>query len=180
MRILIAGLALGLLWGSSALAALGVGDTAPDFTAKAAVGGKVFTFHLAEALQKGPVVLYFYPKSFTSVCTEEAHDFADRAEDFTAAGATLIGLSVDTIDTQIQFSSLGCRDKFPVAADPDGSVAKSFEALTSLPVVNLAKRISFVIAPDGKIIYSYEDRAAAGHIENTLRALRAWRDTHKS
>ena len=178
-RAYVAVLALALAWASAALAALGAGDVAPDFTAQAAVGGKVFAFHLAEALKKGPVVLYFYPKSFTSVCTEEAHDFAERADDFAAAGATLIGISVDTIATQIEFSTRECRDKFPVAADPDGAIAKAFHALAPLPIVNFAKRISYVIAPDGKIIYAYEDMSAAGHIANTLKALANWRTAGK-
>lgn len=177
MKAPILGLALSL-WAGSAFAALGVGDKAPDFTVEAAVGGKTFDFHLADALKKGPVVLYFYPKSFTKVCTEEAHDFAEHAGDFAAAGATLIGLSVDTIATQIEFSSRECRDKFPVGADSDGAVAKSFDALMSVPVVNVAQRISYVIAPDGKIIYSYMDMSAAGHIANSLRALREWRAAH--
>src|SRR5271157_4993953 len=85
-------------------AALKPGDKAPDFTAQAAVGGKEFTFSLADALKKGPVVLYFYPKSFTKGCTIEAHEFADAAETFASAGASLIGMSADNIETQKEFS----------------------------------------------------------------------------
>ena len=61
----------------TAHAALSVGAPAPDFTADAAVGGQAFKFRLADALKKGPVVLYFYPKAFTSGCTVEAHLFAE-------------------------------------------------------------------------------------------------------
>ena len=64
------------LFTTGAWAALKPGDAAPDFTVDAVLGGKEFTFSLTEALKKGPVVLYFYPKSFTSVCTVEAHEFA--------------------------------------------------------------------------------------------------------
>src|SRR5208337_5257543 len=101
-----------------AWAALKEGETAPDFTLHAAVGGKSFTFQLSEALKKGPVVLYFYPKSFTKGCTIEAHDFAEVAASFAEAGATLIGMSKDPIEVQRDFSTQECRDKFPVAADP--------------------------------------------------------------
>jgi hypothetical protein len=80
------------LYNSAAGAALKPGDPAPDFTVRAAQGGKEFTFSLAEALKKGPVVLYFYPKSFTSICTIEAHEFAENIENFKAAGAAVIGL----------------------------------------------------------------------------------------
>jgi peroxiredoxin len=171
------------LLSAAAFGALKEGDRAPDFTVQAAVGGKTFPFHLAEALKKGPVVLYFYPKSFTKGCTIEAHDFADNAENFAAAGATLIGLSIDTIETQIEFSGKECRDKFPVAADPDGAVVKSYDALRAAPRPDgsqVSDRISFVIAPDGKIIYAYQDSAPQQHIVNTLDAVRRYQEGHKS
>ncbi len=82
---------------TAAWAALKPGDAAPDFTVEAALGGQEFTFSLAEALKKGPVVLYFYPKSFTSVCTIEAHEFAENIDNFAAAGASVIGISGDKI-----------------------------------------------------------------------------------
>ncbi|MGO9392782.1 peroxiredoxin [Rhodoblastus sp.] len=182
MKRLLAGALSCALLSTAAGAAVKEGETAPDFTLQAAVGGKSFTFQLSEALKKGPVVLYFYPKSFTRGCTIEAHDFADNAENFAAAGATLIGLSADNIDTQIDFSSKECRDKFPVAADPDAAVIRSYDALRASPGRSGAvvpDRISFVIAPDGKIIYAYQDRAPEKHIENTLAAVRHWRDEHK-
>ncbi len=65
-----------------AMAALPVGAIAPDFTTKATLAGKPFSFHLADALRKGPVVLYFYPAAFTSGCTVEAHNFAEATADF--------------------------------------------------------------------------------------------------
>jgi peroxiredoxin len=183
MKRIFAGALFCALLTTTAFAALKEGDAAPDFTVQAAVGGKAFPFHLAEALKKGPVVLYFYPKSFTKGCTIEAHEFADHAEDFAAAGATLIGLSIDTIETQIDFSGKECRDKFPVAADPDGAVVKSFDTLRAAARPDgsqVSDRISFVIAPDGKIIYSYKDSKPEAHIANTLQALRDWREAHKA
>src|SRR5207248_8033985 len=86
------GLAASALAGS-AYAALSVGAKAPDFTTQAALGGKEFTFSLAEALKKGPVVLYFFPAAFTPGCTQEAHDFAEATDKFAALGATVIGVT---------------------------------------------------------------------------------------
>jgi peroxiredoxin len=165
-----------------AMAGLKPGDTAPEFTAQAAVGGKDFTFSLAEALKHGPVVLYFYPKSFTQGCTIEAHDFAEAADRFKSAGATLIGMSHDTIETQRKFSTEECRDKFPVAADPDSSIIRAYDAAWMIAGVavpgGLSARISYVIAPDGKILYAYLDSAPDKHIENTLAVVQRWHDEH--
>jgi thioredoxin-dependent peroxiredoxin len=182
MKRLVAGAFLCTLLTSAGWAALNEGDIAPDFTVQAAQGGKTFSFHLADELKKGPVVLYFYPKSFTKGCTVEAHDFSDNIENFAAAGATVIGLSADTIETQLAFSAKECRDKFPVGADPDLSVIKSYDSLRATPAANgatVSDRISYVIAPDRKIIYAYQDKTPEKHIENTLAAVRSWRDEHK-
>jgi peroxiredoxin len=160
-------------------AALKPGDAAPDFTAEAAVGGKDFTFSLAAALKRGPVVLYFYPKSFTRGCTIEAHAFAEAAESFAQAGATLIGMSKDTIETQRRFSTEECRDKFPVAADPSLDVIRAYDALRTTPTPSgetVSDRISYVIAPDGKVLSAYADSAPEKHIENTLAVVRQWRE----
>ena len=97
---------------------------APDFTLQAAQGGNVFTFSLADALKKGPVVLYFYPAAFTTGCTIEAHDFADAIDQYHALGATVIGVSHDQIDTLQKFSVSECRSKFAVAADTQQTVKK--------------------------------------------------------
>ena len=150
--ILLLSFCLGLFT-TAAWAALNPGDAAPDFTVDAALGGKEFKFSLAEALKKGPVVLYFYPKSFTSVCTVEAHEFAENIENFAEAGASVIGLSGDKIEVQRDFSTKECRDKFPVGADPSFSVIKAYDAAFNIPVVRaaFANRISYVISPEGKI-----------------------------
>ena len=164
---------------SAAVAALKPGNEAPDFTVQAAQGGKEFTFALAEALKKGPVVLYFYPKSFTSVCTVEAHEFAENIENFKAAGAAVIGVSSDPIDVQREFSAKECRDKFPVGADPNLSVIKAYDAAFNLPGAAFANRISYVISPDGKILYAYADRNAETHVENALAVVRKWHSEHQ-
>src|SRR5262249_3839552 len=175
-------LSLGLdLTTTAAWAALKPGDDAPNFTVDAALGGKEFKFSLAEALKKGPVVLYFYPKSFTSVCTVEAHEFAENIDNFAAAGASVIGLSGDKIEVQRDFSTKECRDKFPVGADPSFSVINAYDAGFNIPVVGavFANRISYVIWPEGKILYAYSDPNAEKHIENTLAVVRKWHEEHK-
>ncbi len=171
--LLGAGLALA---GPASFAALAVGAAAPDFTADAALGGKTFSFTLSQALQKGPVVLYFYPKSFTKGCTIEAHNFAEAAPQFSALGASLIGMSHDTIETQKEFSTKECRDKFPVAADVDAKIIGLYDAkLAVMP--DKADRISYVIA-DGKVIYVYASMNPDQHVANTLKAVEDWRKGH--
>ena len=173
-HLAVAALAFGSVLVTPAFAALKVGDAAPDFTAPAAVGGSDFSFSLADALKKGPVVLYFYPKAFTSGCTQEAHEFAQAAEDFKAAGATLIGMSADDIGTLHEFSTKECSAKFPVAADPDLKVIRAYDSvLVRMPGVGgVSDRISYVIAQDGKIAYAYQDMAPDKHVTNTLDVVR--------
>jgi peroxiredoxin len=164
---------------SPAAAALKLGDTAPDFSAQAAIGGQEFHFSLAEALKKGPVVLYFYPKSFTRGCTIEAHEFADNYENFVAVGASLVGVSADTIATQREFSTKECRDKFPVAADPDLTVIESYDAKRGRPSqsgATVSDRISYVVTPDGKIALSLIDSDPIKHVSETLAFVRRWRE----
>jgi peroxiredoxin Q/BCP len=163
---------LGCVLAAPAWAALKVGDAAPDFSAPAVLGDKEFTFSLSDALKRGPVVVYFYPKSFTRGCTIEAHEFAEATASFTEAGASLIGISADTIATQKDFSTQECRNKFPVAADPALSVIRAYDAVSSGDVV--AERISYVIGPDGKILYAFSDRSPDKHVENTLSIVRQW------
>jgi len=158
----------------AAYAGLKPGSKAPDFTAQASLGGKVFTFSLADALKQGPVVLYFYPAAFTSGCTVEAHEFAEATEQFKALGATVIGVSHDDIDTLNKFSVSECRSKFAVAADPDLSIAKSYDA-TAWYLPGHSDRTSFVITPDGAVLYSYSALSPGAHVKNTMAALQQWK-----
>src|SRR5882757_9429917 len=159
-------------------AALKPGAQAPDFTTEATLAGKAFKFSLADALKKGPVVLYFYPAAFTPGCTVEAHEFAEATDKFKALGATVIGVSHDPIEKLNQFSVSECRNKFAVASDADGSVMKNYDAI--LPVKpEYANRTSYVIAPTGVIIYSYTDLKPDKHVENTMAAVKKWQDQHK-
>jgi peroxiredoxin len=172
-RVATAIFVLGCAFSMPALAALKPGATAPEFTAQAAVGGKEFTFSLAEALKKGPVVLYFFPKAFTKGCTTEAHDFAKAAAQYTAAGATLIGMSADNIGTLHKFSTQECSAKFPVAADPGLKVIRSYDTTLMLKSgATVADRTSYVITPDGKIVYAYTNLDPDKHVENTLAVVK--------
>ncbi|MGH8230731.1 MAG: peroxiredoxin [Steroidobacteraceae bacterium] len=157
----------------SAMAALQPGAAAPDFTTQATLAGKPFQFSLADALKKGPVVLYFYPAAFTPGCTVEAHEFAEATTEFHALGATVIGVSADDIDKLNKFSVSECRNKFPVAADPDQHIMKAYDAVLKMKP-SLADRTSYVISPEGKILYSYSDLNPDKHVTNTLAVVKKW------
>jgi peroxiredoxin len=145
---------------------LSIGSAAPSFTAKASLAGKDFNFSLKKALAKGPVVVYFYPSAYTGGCDLEAHTFAELKDQFTAAGATIIGVSADDIQRLNSFSAdpQYCAGKFPVASDPDGNIAATY-GLTLKPPVTGAKdvrgqqvthgfipRTTFVIDKNDKVV----------------------------
>jgi peroxiredoxin len=133
----------------------------------------VFDFNLANALAKGPVVLYFYPAAFTKGCTMEAHDFAEHISDYTALGATVIGVSGDDIAKLQKFSVSECRSKFAVASDGDHKISRSYDAAISVgPLVMYSDRTSYVIDRTGKIVYAYRSMDPSKHVENTLAALK--------
>jgi peroxiredoxin len=161
-----------LLLASPLYAALEPGAEAPVFTTQATLAGRPFTFSLADALKSGPVVLYFYPAAFTHGCTIEAHDFAEATDKFKALGATVIGVSHDSIDTLNKFSVTECRNKFAVASDADQAIAKAYDA--RLFMTSYSNRTSYVIAPTGKIIYAYSALDPDKHVENTLAAVAKW------
>ncbi|MGZ3928390.1 MAG: redoxin domain-containing protein, partial [Mucilaginibacter sp.] len=125
--LLIFSLSLLVTRSSFAQSALAKGAAAPVFTAKASLAGSAFDFSLKTALAKGPVVVYFYPSAYTGGCDAEAHAFAELKDKFTAAGATIIGVSADDITRLNKFSSdpAYCAGKFAVASDADGKIAAS-------------------------------------------------------
>lgn len=174
-KIMVPTLALAgmLSMASSARAALDIGEKAPDFTAPAALAGKQYSFSLSQTLAKGPVVLYFFPAAFSSGCSAEAHEFAEATDKFAALGATVIGVSTDDIDTQVKFSMQACQGKFAVASDATKTVIKSYDAAMMI-MSDYANRVSYVITPNGSIIYSYQSLNPAKHVTNTLTALRDW------
>ena len=168
-----AGLALALC-GVAASAALAVGAAAPDFTTPAALGGKPFSFSLAEALKNGPVVLYFFPKAFTAGCTAEAHEFAEATPKFNALGATVVGMSNDAIATLQKFSVEACRDKFAVATDAGGRITRQYDAAL-LKGFEMADRISYVVSPQGRVIHVYSSANPDQHVGNAMAAVEKWK-----
>ncbi len=152
-----------------AFAQLEKGESAPVFTTKAAMAGKEFGFSLATALKKGPVVLYFYPKAFTSGCTLEANAFAAAMPKFKAAGASVIGMSNDDIETLKRFSREECRDAFPVGV-------ASIDVMEDYEVGSedrpYASRTSYVIAPNGTIATVYSSGDYRQHVSRTLAAVK--------
>ena len=171
MRLTLAfALTLMVVAPGSAGAALAVGATAPDFRTTGALAGKPFRLHLAEQLRHGPVVLYFYPKAFTKGCTLETKAFSDAIPEFRKAGARVIGLSADDLPTLQKFSVEACRGKFPVAtASPE--VIRAYDV--KLPLVSMSNRTSYVIAPDGRIVFVHSDLDWKDHVAKTLAAVRA-------
>ncbi len=155
-----------------AWAALDIGDPAPRFTADAALGGKTFRYSLADALAKGPVVVYFFPAADSNDCSIEAHAFAEAIDKFAALGATVIGVSTDDIGTLSKFSVKSCQSRFPVASDESKTVIQGFDALMQTKP-DFANRLSYVIAPDGKVAYYYQNLNPDKHVERMLNAVRA-------
>src|SRR5262249_4760549 len=192
MKMKIAlGLAVSALVALPVLAALKVGDAAPDFSAKGSLAGKEFNFSLKEALKNGPVVVYFYPSAYTQGCDIEAHTFATEKDKFDAAGATIIGVSADSLERLNQFSPdpAYCAGKFPVASDSDQAIAKAYD-LSVTPGRADAKdvrgvaidhdfieRETFVIGKDGKIAAAFsskEDKLTpAQHVEKSLETVQS-------
>jgi peroxiredoxin len=159
----------------SARADLLPGTVAPDFTLPAARAGQVESLSLSTLLQKGPVVLWFYPKAFTSGCTAEAGQFAEAAAQFAALGATVVGVSADALDTLQVFSVKECRGAYAVASDPQGKVIRAYDA--QLLLGSTAKRVTYVITPDGKVYSVWSAMSAGAHVSKSLAALKAWQDS---
>jgi len=160
----------------TAQAALNVGAKAPTFDTKAAIAGKDFSFSLASALKKGPVVLYFFPAAFTAGCTIEAHAFAEATEEFNKLGATVVGMTAGNIDRINEFSKVECRDKFAVGVATPAMIEKYDVKLAGKP--GWTDRTSYVIAPNGKIIFVHSDRSPAEHITMSMDAVKTWKAKH--
>ena len=171
MRKFLYAIAAASLVASPALAALKVGAKAPDFNTVGAVGGKEFKIHLAEQLKKGAVVLYFFPKAFTSGCTAEAHAFSESIGEFKKAGAQVIGMSGDDLKTLHDFSTKECRSAFPVAtATP--AIQKAYDvAWAAHP--GITTRTSYVIGRNGKVVMVHDDLDFSQHVAKTLAAVKA-------
>ena len=150
------------------------GGKAPAFSTEIAKAGKTGHFVLSEALKRGPVVLYFYPKAFTQGCTLEARAFAEAHDQFAAAGATVLGMSADDLTTLKRFSTEECRSKFAVGVATPAIIAAYDVGLArkDLPT-GLADRTSYVIGKDGKIAFAYSDLDYRDHVSKSLAAVRA-------
>ena len=183
-RLLLAGL-MSCAVSAQALAALPVGTAAPTFKTQASLAGKEFSYNLSSALKKGPVVVYFYPGAFTGGCNLQAHTFAEDMDKFHSAGATVIGVSLDKIETLNAFSSdpQYCAGKLPVASDADGKIAASYDlkVMDGRPGMKdsrgidldhkFAERTTFIITKDGKIAATVGGVSPAENVEKTLVAV---------
>src|SRR6266700_5808588 len=172
MKNLFLGLVLSVLVGLPVLAALKVADKAPDFSARGSLAGKEFNFSLQDALKKGPVVVYFYPSAYTKGCDLEAHTFSQEKDKFDAAGATIIGVSADSVARLDRFSADPefCAGKFPVASDADKKIATSYNLATNAAKAGMTdvkgdaidhdfiERVTFVIGKDHKIIAAFSSK----------------------
>ncbi len=168
-----------------ARAALKEGDAAPDFSTQASLAGKAFTYSLQEALRKGPVVVYFYPSAYTGGCNMQAHKFAVNTDKFTAAGASIVGVSLDSIERLNSFSADPefCAGQFPTASDDKGRIAQSFglKVVAAKPGMKdtrgaeidhgFAERTTFVVTPDGKIAAVIGGFAPAENVDRALEAV---------
>ena len=185
MKRLLFGTLLMSVMALPAMAGLHEGASAPQFTAQASLAGKTFTFSLKSALSKGPVVVYFYPSAYTGGCDLEAHTFAQESEKFKAAGATIIGVSLDSIQRLNDFSAdpKYCAGKFPTASDKGGAISKSYAidvhqgppGLKDVRGVEIghgfADRTTFVIARDGKIVSVISNVTPPEHVAKALEVV---------
>jgi peroxiredoxin len=170
-----------------ASAALNAGQPAPDFQAQSSFAGKAAPYSLKDALKKGPVVVYFYPSAYTSGCNVQAREFAERSEKFAAAGASIIGVSLDSITRLNEFSAdpQYCNSKFPVASDADGRIAKSYDLTVKQGREgqkdtrgadighDFAERTTFVVTPDGKIAATVGGMSPTANVEKALEAVQS-------
>ena len=158
---------------TAAQANLPVGAKAPPFATAAAKAGKATRFHLASALEKGPVVLYFYPKAFTEGCTLETKAFADAHDQFAAAGATVIGMSNDDLPTLKRFSTEACGSKFAVGiASPYVIEGYDVDLVRDGKSTGYTERTSYVIGQDGRIAFVHGDMDYRDHVRLTLDAVK--------
>lgn len=181
----LAAVCASVLASTSAWAALKEGDAVPDFKLQASLAGKEFSYALKDALKKGPVVVYFYPSAYTGGCNIQAHTFAVNVDKFAAAGASIIGVSLDSIKRLNDFSADPeyCAGKIPVASDADGKVSKAFDLTVSeIPAgrkdtrgVGIdhgrVDRTTFIVTPDGKVAATVGGLPPAANVEKALEVV---------
>jgi peroxiredoxin len=168
-----------------AAAALQAGDPAPPFRLPAALDGRTNSYSLEEALQHGPVVVYFYPSAYTKGCNLQAHTFSENQEKFAAAGAAIIGVSLDGIERLTRFSADPeyCAGRIAVASDADGKVARAYELAVRDAVPGrkdtrgdeighgFAERTTFVVGRDGRIVATIGGLAPVDNVQKALEVV---------
>src|SRR5437868_6377933 len=174
MKTIAAAAALAALLATPAFADLKPGTKAPDFTAPAYLNGQPFTFKLADALKKGPVVVYFFPAAHTKGCNIEAHLFSEAIDQFKAQKASVIGVTAGNTDQLADFSkeTEHCGGKFPVASDPGAKIAKDYDAILGAKP-DWSSRTSYVIAKNGTVADVYSAMDPSDHVNKTLAAVKA-------
>ncbi len=189
MQNLLLGLLSSTIIAVPALAALEAGDTAPNFEAKASLAGEAFDFSLRDTLDEGMVVVYFYPSAYTKGCNIQAHEFAENLHKFTAAGASVIGVSLDSIERLNDFSADPeyCAGKLAVASDSTGEIARSFELNvrdaregkkdTRGVEINhgFAERTTLIVTPDGEIAETIGGVSPMENVQKSLEAVQRLR-----
>lgn len=165
-----------LVAATPAAATLKPGAKAPDFATRGGLAGKVIDVKLSEQLKRGPVVLYFFPAAYTGGCNAEAHAFAEAVPQFRAAGATVIGMSADPVETLTKFSAEKCAGKFTVASAGPG-VVKGYDVALGKQIAgrDVTNRTSYVIGRDGRVAYVHSDFDPSQHVALTLAAVRKLR-----
>lgn len=184
MKYLFASLAISCI-ALSAHATLGAGESAPSFEARASLAGEEFDFRLDDALAEGAVVVYFYPSAYTRGCNIQAHEFSVKMDQFTAAGASVIGISLDDIGRLNEFSADPeyCAGNLVVASDESGDIARSFglnvrdakEGAKDTRGVEIthgfAERVTFIVTPDGKIAETIGGMSPMENVQKSLEAV---------
>jgi peroxiredoxin len=177
---------LALMASTTSFAALKAGDPAPAFSAAASLAGKPFAYSLKDGLAKGPVVVYFYPSAYTTGCNIQAHEFSTKAEQFAAAGATVIGVSLDSIERLNEFSADPdyCAGKLAVASDGDGKIARAFGLRVSgaQPGATdtrgkeidhgFTERTTFVVKRDGTVLEAVGGVSPEANVARALELVR--------
>jgi len=150
---------------------IGVGDAAPDFTSTSQAGEPV---SLADFRGRKTVVLFFYPRDGTPVCTKEACSFRDAYEDFVQAGAVVIGVSSGSAESHQAFAA-SHRLPFLLLADVDGSLRKCFGVPKTIGF--LPGRVTYVIDREGVVRHVFNSQFAADrHVEEALTVVRQLAD----
>lgn len=158
--------ALGFSGGAQAQVA--VGDMAPDFRLQDQNG----QWHTLAQHRGQWIALYFYPKDQTPGCTKEACAFRDNIFAFQQIGATILGVSLDDVKSHEEFAKKYSLP-FPLLADTDGTVAEKYDVLRNFLILKIAKRQSFLINPEGKVVKHYDDVDPEKHTAQVLADLKA-------